>query len=92
MGYKGAVRFTCQDNSLHEVKVIQLDMARDSGVQADYVDRAFRKDDDRLLAGAAKRAKLGATVLTAGDARREACEALEVIQASRPMKPPTRKL
>lgn len=65
-------------------------MTRDSGVQADYVDRAFRKDDDKLRDASATRTKLG-MLLTPGDVRREACEALEAVQASRPMKPPGRR-
>lgn len=56
-------------------------MARDLGVQADYVDRAFRKSEESL--GDSLRAK----ELLQERWRRELA-ALEAMQAKRPLKPP----
>ena len=59
-------------------------MARDLGVQADYMDRAFRKSEESL--GTTLRAR----EMLQERWRRE-LEALETMQASRPLKPPHQK-
>jgi hypothetical protein len=58
-------------------------MARDLGVQADYVDRAFRKLEEQLGDSALAREVMK-------QRWRESLEALERMQTGRPMKPPGR--
>lgn len=58
-------------------------MARDLGVQADYVDRAFRKSEEAL--GDSLRAR---EILQ--ERWRRELEAFEAMQSKRPLKPPGR--
>lgn len=57
-------------------------MARDLGVQADYVQRAFRKTEESL--GGEKAREI------LQEEWREQLEALAAMQAQRPLKPPGR--
>lgn len=76
-------------------KLIRSDMSRDAGVHPGLVERAFRKSSwndyrsrtsrQQAVAGIVERA-------TKEEAQRADCEALERLQAQRPLKPPSRRL
>jgi hypothetical protein len=66
-------------------------MARDLGVRADYVDRAFRKEDS-LLDGLRNSDRAHWRLVAASERRRDlAMEALEKLQAQRPLRPPGKR-
>ncbi len=77
--------------------MIQIDMPKDSGVQADYVDRAFKAADQDLkfrkkfMTREQRRAFYEARNAERSAEKRQALEHLEMVQEVRPMLPPHRR-